>query len=236
MKRLLLFLLVVPLALISAQVHSISVSAEYALGLATRLNVDHAKGFGGIAEIRLTLSGDLVLGLASGFATYRIEQADQLNEWGWNFWNERYYPKILSDMRADPNLTTQIGSVQSMDLIPVALMFEYAMDLGGDLRIVPAVGGGVAFFTRELYADETWTKRFPQSDHTLTYNLRNFAPDKHGRSYFLVAGLDARYGLGAGVSLSAGVQYRQYLTSVSGSGQFPFTNALGMICGVTFNY
>jgi hypothetical protein len=139
-------------------------------------------------------------------------------------------------MRADPNLSAVIGSVQSMNVIPVVVSVDYRYLANEDLELLPGVGGGVAFFARRLYADETWTKQFPQSNYTFTYNLRNFAPDKKGSAWFVCVTCDAIYSISKDVSARGGVHYRQYVTAVSDGGEFPFTNAIGLTLGLSFHY
>ncbi len=226
-------LLVLPAAA-SGQIQSITARADYAFAMKKRLNVQSATAIGGGVEMRVKLYEGLSLGVAGAYQSYTIEQSDALAQWNWVFWNDRYYPKIQSDMRADPNLSAQIGSAQSMDAIPVMLSFIYNLEAGSDFLVAPRVSGGVVFFTRKLYVDETWTKQYPQAGHSLTYNLRNFAPDKNGNVVSLALGCDAAYAISADVKVSAGAEYRSYLSSSSGYELFPFENECLITLGLTF--
>jgi len=219
-----------------AQIQSISTFAEYASPLNKRLNVQSASAIGGGVEVSLKLYENASIGLRAAYVSYSIDQPDQLNQWNWNFWNDRYYPKIQSDMRADPNLTAQIGSFQSMDMIPVSVAVNYSAMVDDNLTIVPKLAGGVSFFTRKLYADETWTKQFPRAEYTLTYNLRNFAPEKKGTVIFLAPGCDAGYQISSDVSITVGVQYKHYVSSITGHGDFPLENEIIAKLGLTFFY
>jgi hypothetical protein len=227
--------LVLP-AVASGQIQSITTSMNYAFVMSKRLNVQSASAVGGGAELRLRLYEDVSLCVSAAYSSYAIKQPDELNQWNWNFWNDRYYPKIQSDMRADPNLTAQIGSVQSMDAIPVMLSVIYGCAPGERLTITPRVGGGVSFFTRKLYADETWTKQFPQAAYTLTYNLRNFAPDKKGSVFLLAFGCGVAYRIAGDVNVTADVQYRKYVSASSGYAYFPFDDECLITLGLTFLY
>lgn len=218
------------------QIQSITTSVDYAFALSKRLNVESASAIGGGAEVRLCLYENTSLAISAAYASYAIEQPDALNNWNWNFWNERYYPKIQSDMRADANLTATIGSVQSMEAIPVMLSVLYSYAADDRLTIRPRVGGGVSFFTRKLYADETWTKQFPQAAYTLTYNLRNFAPDKKGTVIALGLGCEAAYRIASDVHVTALAQYRTYLSSSSGYADFPLADECVLKLGLTFLY
>jgi hypothetical protein len=234
--RTLSFLLLVSSVAVYGQIQSITTTAIYGVGLSKRLNVESASAIGGGVEVTLKLSGSYSIGLQAGYASYSISQTDQLNNWNWNFWNDRYYPKIQSDMRADQNLSAQIGSVQAMDEIPVMLVVHYHAPAGERLGIVPCVGAGLSFFNRKLYADETWTKQFPQTQYTLTYNLRNFAPPKKGNALVLALGCDATYRIGGDVNIIAGAHYRSYLSATSGFEEFPLASGFNIKLGLNFLY
>jgi hypothetical protein len=236
MVRKLSFLLFVVTFALQGQIQSISTLASYGLGLSKRLNVESASAMGGGIEVTLKLSGSYTLGLQAGYASYSINQTDQLNQWNWNFWNDRYYPKIQADMRADANLTAQIGSVQTMDEIPVMVAVHYHAPAGERLEIVPGIGAGLSLFTRKLFADETWTKQFPQAQYSLTYNLRNFAPPKKGNALILALGCDATYRIGRDVNIIAGAQYRSYLSATSGFEEFPLASGIIINLGLNFLY
>jgi len=232
---LILSVLVLP-AVVSGQIQSITASFDYGFALKKRLNVQSASAIGGGAEMRMNVFENISIGVSAAYASYAIDQTDALNQWNWNFWNDRYYPKIQSDMRADPNLSAQIGSVQKMDAIPVMFSVFYSFAAGERFTIAPNVAGGISFFTRKLYADETWTKQFPQAGYTLTYNLRNFAPDKKGNVFALALGCDAAYRISSDVNLSANVQYKTYVSSSSGYADFPFDDECVITLGLTFLY
>ena len=236
MFRVLSFLVLVSAVALHGQIQSITTTASYAVGLSKRLEVHSASAVGGGVEVTIGLSGRYSIGLQAGYASYSIDQTDQLNKWNWNFWNDRYYPKIQSDMRADPNLSAQIGSVQTMDEIPVMLAVHYHAPAGGGVEIVPGAGAGFSFFSRKLYADETWTKQFPHAQYTLTYNLRNFAPQKKGNALVLAVGCDATYRIGSDVNIIAGAHYRRYMSGTSGFEEFPLASGCIINLGLNFLY
>jgi hypothetical protein len=223
-------------ALTVAQVQAISASASYSFAMHKQSNVEEAEAFGGGAELRLGLAGGLAIGLSGAYTVYAIEQPDALNQWEWKFWNDRYYPKIQSDMRADPNLTSQIGYVQSMSSLPVMLSALYDLAPAENLTLTPRIGWGIAFFSRKLYADETWTKQFPDADYTLTYNLRNFAPEKKGDIFLGAIGCDVAYRVAGDLNLTGSAEYRKYFPASGDYGAFPFSDELGFRLGLTFLY
>lgn len=222
--------------LASSQVQAISASGQYAFALGKHGTVEQAEGFGGSAELRLTIWESIAIGISGGYSRYAIEQPNALEQWVWRFWTDRYYPKIQSDMRADPNLSSQIGYVESMEAIPVMLSVIYSFTAGDDITVAPKIGGGVSFFTRKLYADETWIKQFPSAAYTLMYNLRNFAPEKEGNVFLGAVGCDFEYRLTSDLNLSAGVEYRTYLASSSGYEMFPFADEAAFKLGLSFLY
>jgi hypothetical protein len=237
-SRLLAFCVLTLATCASAQVETITASFGYTAGGITRSDVQKISAVGGKFRMSIHLLDQFSIGVNTGYSSYAIDQTDQLNRWGWNFWNERYYTKIQSDMRADPSLSVQIGSVQTMDAIPALITLEYAQAIGEDILLTPNVGGGILFYTRKLYVDEKWTKVFPSANYSFTYSFRNFAPEKKENIPFAALGCDVRYQAFADVSIHAGVQYNHYnpLSIVSGYGSFPLENDFTGMIGLTFLY
>lgn len=222
----------------NAQLKSITTVAEYSSTLSKRLDVQDASAVGGGVDITYAVAGNFNIGLRAGYLLYSINQTDQLNRWGWTFWNDRYLNKIQSDMRADPSLSAVIGSVQKMDAIPVALHCDYTIDAAEKLTIVPTVAAGVTFYSRRLFADETWTKIFPAAAYSFTYNFRNFAPTKKGSPLFGSAGVAVRYRLFSDVGVVSSVNYTQYIATTDSFGYtgFPFDNECSIKLGLEFLY
>jgi hypothetical protein len=223
---------------VSAQLRSITVYSEYASPLAKRLDVQRADAVGGGVDISYSVLGNFCIGLRGGYALYAIDQTDQLNRWGWTFWNDRYLNKIQADMRADPSLSTVIGSVQKMDLIPATLHLDYVYEADERLMITPSISGGVSFYTRRLFADETWTKTFPAADYSFTYNFRNYAPMKKGNVLHAGFGCVLQYRVFTDVDVSAGAFYTLYAATGNKDGYaaFPFENEANIRLGLNFMY
>ena len=221
-----------------AQLRSITVYSEYASPLTKRLDVQNISAVGGGVDITYTVADNFCIGLRGGYALYAINQTDQLNRWNWKFWNDRYLNKIQADMRADPSLSVVIGSVQKMDLIPVELHLDYAYTAAELLVITPSVSGGVSFYTRRLFADETWTKTFPAANYSFTYNFRNYAPMKKGNTFHAGIGCTVRYRMFSDVSISAAAFYTQHVSTVNEAGYaaFPFENEMNVRLGLDFLY
>lgn len=222
----------------AAQLRSITVYSGYASPFTKRIDVQRIDAVGGGVDISYAVSDNICVGLRGGYALYSIGQTDQLNRWGWTFWNERYLNKIQADMRADPALSAVIGSVQKMDLIPAAVHLDYAYALSENSAIIPSVSGGVSFYTRRLFADETWTKKFPAAGYSMTYNFRNYAPMKKGAVAHAGFGCTVQYRIFSDVNISAAAFYTQYLSSVNKTAyaSFPFENEMDVRLGLDFLY
>lgn len=224
--------------MLTAQIQSIRAFTDYSAVLGKRLNVTWASSFGGGVQIKFKLYKNVSIGLSGGYKLYSIDQTDQLWQWNWKFWNERYYNKIQSDLKADPSLSVQIGSVQKMDALPVILNIDYTYNISEKLNVVPTVAGGIMFYTRRLFAVETWSKKFDKIDYTFTYSYRNFAPDKKGNPLLISAGCDANYQLFSDISIIAGLHYTYFIPAEKGFGYsaFPFKNELNIKLGLNFLY
>ena len=124
-----------------------------------------------------------------------------------------------------------------MDVIPAVLTFNYDFNILENFTATPIIGGGVYFFTKRLYAKETWTKQYPAENYSFTYSFRNFAPDKQGNPFILMGGLDLNYFITDGFGIGGGILYSQILSSDKmGFSEFPFENEISFKLGLTINY
>lgn len=237
-KKIVIISLFFFISALNAQViKSIQVGADYSLPLSKRINVENIDAVGGILKINFGLYENLSFSFAGGYKLYSISQTNQLLGWGWVFWNDRYLNKIESDIKADPNLSVEIGSVQKMDVIPAIITFDYQIDLTEKLRLTPIAGGGIYFYTKRLYAKETWTKQFPKENYSFTYTFRNFAPNKKGNPFVILGGFNLNYNFTEGFGLNGEVLYSQVLSAENmGFAEFPFDNELSLKLGLTINY
>jgi hypothetical protein len=224
--------------LLEAQLQTITAFSAYSSVLSKRLDVQQADAVGGGVDVVYAVTEHFSVGLRGGYFLYSLNQTDQLNRWGWRFWNDRYYNKIQADMRADPSLTAVIGSVQKMDLLPLSLHCDYLMQVGEAMTVIPSLGAGAAFYQRRLYADETWTKSFPSANYSFTYNLRNFAPTKKGNPLFGTAGISLRYRLFASAGIYSSALYTHYAETKDSFGYTNFIaqNEIGLRLGLEFYY
>jgi len=223
---------------VHSQLRSITAYSEYSLATGMRMNVETASAVGGGTHVRFGLTEELAVGFSLGYKMYSISQKDQLTAWNWDFWNNRYSITIKSNIQADPNLSVEIGSVQKIDMVPAAVTADHTLALSDDLHLISSFSAGSVFFSRRMFINETWTKRFPAADHQFTYSYRNFAPNKKGSVLLAAPGVTARYRLFESAELTAGLRYTQYIpvSGIVGAADFPLDNEVNFSLGLDFAY
>lgn len=221
-----------------AQLQSLSLFSDYSFANKKNLQITKADAVGALVQLKFNIYEGIGFSIISGYKLYSLNEPDVLNSWNWDFWSNRYYPKIVSDLRADPNLSVEIGAIQKMDLIPVILFVNYDFIPFEDLKITPSLGAGINFYTRRMFATETWTKKFPQANYSLTYSYRNFAPDKKGNPVFAKFGLTLTYNLLSYLDLSASSSYSKIFETKKSMGYdtFPFDSEISINLGISFKY
>jgi hypothetical protein len=125
-----------------------------------------------------------------------------------------------------------------MDLIPISVSFSYDFIPFDKLEITPTIGGGLYIYTRRMFAVETWSKYYPDADYTLTYEYRNFAPNKKGSPFFVNGNLNIQYKLYETLGFFTNVQY-SYVIPTEGSlgyDDFPFNSELSIALGLAIFY
>jgi len=223
---------------VSAQLESISIFADYSSAPSTRLQVTNADAVGGGVKINFKVIENFSVSVNGGYKLYSLNEPDVLNNWNWVFWTQRYYPKIVSDLNADPNLSVDISAVQKMDLIPVSFSFNYKFHVVEKLEVTPAMGAGVYFYTRRMYAVENWSKYFPASDYTFNYTYRNFAPSKKGNPFFLNGNLSLQYNFFSSLSVFSVFNYTYIIPTDGkfGYDSFPLDNEISIALGLVIYY
>lgn len=238
LKNLIILIFICITGISFPQLKSISILPDYSFAPSKRLEITRADAVGGIVNVRFNLIDNLNLSLKGGYKLYSLNEPDVLATWNWQFWSDRYYNRIVSDLNADPNLSVEIGTVQKMDLIPVSLIFDYKIDISQRIAVSPSAGGGVMFFTRRMYAVENWSKFFPEANYTFSYSYRNFAPDKKGNPFFISAGLLLEYNLFKTLNIF-GASHFNYIIPADGSmgyDEFPFSSELSFNLGISILY
>lgn len=240
MKNIILIIVLISLFTVkgSAQLESIFLFTDYSSAQLTRLQVSEADAIGGGVKINFKVAENFSISLNGGYKLYSLNEPDVLNNWNWVFWTQRYYPKIVSDLNADPNLSVDISAVQKMDLIPVSFSFNYNFQIIEKLEVMPAIGAGVYFYTRRMYAVENWSKYFPDADYTFDYSFRNFAPSKKGNPFFVNGNLNLQYRLFSSLSVFSIFQYTYIIPTEGkfGYDSFPLDNEISIALGLAIYY
>jgi len=239
MKKIILISFVFLLSISTyAQLQTISLYSDYSFAGKKNLQITRADAVGALVQLKFNVYENFGFSIISGYKLYSLNEPDVLKTWNWDFWTNRYYPKIVSDLRADPNLSVEIGAIQKMDLIPVILFINYDIIPFEDIKITPSAGAGVNFYTRRMFATERWTKKFPQANHSFTYSYRNFAPDKKGNPVFAKFGLTFTYNLLSYLDLSASSSYSKIFETKNSMGYdtFPFDSEFSFNIGLSFKY
>jgi hypothetical protein len=240
MKKALIISFTVLLLSISAeaQLKSVTVFTDYSYSPTTRLEITNADAVGGGVKVKFTVWDNFNLGFIGGYKLYSLNEPDVLNNWGWQFWTDRYYSKIVSDLAADANLSVEIGAVQKMDVIPFVIFAEYDFEITDRFFVIPSIGSGIYFYTRRMYATENWSKYFPAADHTFNYSFRNFAPAKKGNPAFINSGLDLEYRLFEIMSIYSSINYNYIIPTEGSMGYdaFPFEKEISLKLGIAIKY
>jgi hypothetical protein len=211
---------------------------SYSTVLGKRLAVTKADGFGGGVEGRISLSENIKLNLSVSFERYSVQQDSALARWNWRFWNERYQGIVRDNLASDPTLRATLDPVQYMELLPVLASISVEVNPLSDLSVRQSVGGGVVFYTRSLYLNETWQKRFDAASYTFEYSYRNFAQDKKGNPLVVVGSIELAYRITDVLALSGTARYTSVIRSEGSFGYdgFPLNDALAFYLGLSFLY
>jgi hypothetical protein len=221
-----------------AQLQSISFHADYSTTSSTRLQITEANAVGGGVKIKLLIAENLAVNVNGGYKLYSLSAPDVLNNWDWVFWTERYYPKIVSDLNADPNLSVDISAVQKMDLIPFSIGLNFDLPYSNKIVFSQSIGIGIYFYNRRMYAVENWSKYYPDADYTLTYEYRNFAPSKKGNPLFVNLGSELKYLFWDDFSLFTQININAVISTEGSMGydSFPLKNEVSFVLGVAIFY
>ena len=222
-----------------SQLQSINLFSDYSVGGTKRLAVTKANAVGGGVGVYFKLSDYLTIGVVGGYQMFSINQDSALTQWNWNFWNVRYRGSVQADLADSAlKLSATFNPIQKMDFIPVMLTVKSNFNIFDNFSAAPVIGGGIIFYTRRLYLEEDWQRRFDQIDYTFSYRYRNFTDDKTGNPFFIMGGLNLTYQLSEIVSISTDFNYNYIIKTEGkyGYDQLPFSNSYGIKLGLNFLY
>lgn len=240
MKHLLRHIVIMTSAFVTAaaQIQSVDVYGSGAVSIGKRFQVTDAAANGGGVKLQYGLAEDFSVVIDAGYGAYSIEQTNEVQQWGWTIWERRYRNWVNIYSADTANYSSKVVSMQSMDVLPVSVHLVYRIALGLDVDLRPSVGVGMEFYTRKLYHEETWTRKFPADGYQFTYTYHNFAPYKYGNPLFVAAGAAARYRISGLLLLHADIAYRMFMDTPGyfGYDNFPLTSTLAMTVGIGFQY
>ncbi|KAB2909816.1 MAG: outer membrane beta-barrel protein [Ignavibacteriales bacterium] len=219
-----------------AQLFDIEGTGSFSTAGSLKYSATSAKGFGMGVRINFETFDDVFLSLSLGYQSYFIEQDSALQQWNWNFWDNRYWGSVRADLTDTAKYKLTVTPNQGIHSIPISISVGYETNLGG-FRVKPYLGIGMLFYTRWFYVVENWEKKLTKLDSEFKYNYRNFAPPKLGNPIMYTGGLSVKYPIFDDVDLSGDFSFTQFLeTDHMGYTDLPFRNELNIKFGVSFRY
>lgn len=236
-----------------AQLKSVSFSGAYSASASFKSEnkVSRAGGFGGDIDITYQLMNSINISLTGGYRTISVEQDKFVlfKEWNWKYW-KRYFGDVndpnfykstqwVQSILKDSNYSAAFNPVQKMDLFPVLFTGSRDINLTENIMISPNIGAGLIFFSRRLYVEETWSKKFQQANnYVYTYSFRDMAENINGNPLALQGGIDAALDLGEYITLNGGIRYLYVIPTEGKMGYdyFPVKDLFSAKIGISFIY
>ncbi|MCU0453335.1 MAG: hypothetical protein MUE68_06725 [Bacteroidetes bacterium] len=224
----------------ASQVEAVHVTGGYVQSISERIRVREAHGLTTGVDLRIGLVGDLSLSVGLGYERYEVDQDSALEKWNWIFWNDRYAGLVRSIVRGPDSSIIRSSLVpnQRMQAFPITLALSYPIALGEDVSIVPSLGGGVIFYSRKIYLQETWTRYFASVDHTFGYTFEQFSNPKEGNPFFAMASVDVSVRVSELLRIRAGGRLVQIIPTEGSMGydEVPFDRSLTGRIALEFMY
>lgn len=221
-----------------AQLHAVKVFGDYSTALSKRLEVTSASAWGGGFEIDYAVTEVVGVRFVGGYAYYSIDQPNAIENWNWKFWVDRYRGIVAANLASDPALSATLTPQQIVEATPVALMLALRVPLVEGLTVDASGGGGILFFTRKLYIQEEWRKRFQAVDYDFEYSYLNFANPKPGSPWYLVGGAELRYALSSLFECTVGGRFTYVIRTKGKRGydHIPFRSTAALQLGLNILY
>jgi hypothetical protein len=240
MKKFILFVFILFALLLNnmfAQiVKSVDVFAEYSMPGKKLSSITKIDGVGAGIKLQFPLYQEFSLYLNGGYTLYSLNEENALAGWQWEFWTR--YNDFVRQTLSDAAYKNFMNPVQKMDLINLYLSVDYDFIPFEKFHVKPVLGGGIFFYNRRLYIDETWQKYFSNLNYTFEYEFRNIAPEKSGNTLFYTGGIDLNYEILQGFWLFGSVKYVNVFDSKLSYGfdKMPFKNSVNTNLGLTILY
>lgn len=234
-------------------IKSVSAFADYNSGIANKefLKIDRSYGIGGGVKVDFYFNDYLSFNLSGGYNEFVIEQEEHalFLEWNWKSW-KRYFGDIndpnfaratqwVQSILKDSNYSATFEPVQRMDFYPVLINTSVNLKFSSGFELNQSLGVGIIFYSRRLYVNENWSKRFAAlNNYIFSYSYRNIAENINGNPFVVSTGLDFRYPLSELFALYGEINYIHVIKTPNkfGYDDFPSDNLLNVKFGITFLY
>lgn len=208
------------------------VTGGYARALSFSDSTESAAGPVLQARLHAPVVGGLGVSARVGLDYLGVQQEDAIPRWDWGYWEElwRTWSTIYRD-RAD--MDAAFRPVQHALLVGGSVAPSFTA--GSARRSVTVwAGPSLTYYTRRLYNEEAWTREYPSIEHTFSYTIRNYAPDKTGLALGVDAGLTGRYPLLSWLDISAGATYRRL--QMQTTSELPLNDIVTLDLGFAVRY
>lgn len=230
--------MIVNLSYAQFKLSTISFYTDYSYPLKKRLLVTKIDAVGGGVEITFSIIKNLELSFTAGYSLFSLQQDSAIKLWNWRFYTERYAGIIRDNLRADTSLAAYLNPIQKMDLIPVQISIKGNFKVFKNLYLKPQFGAGIYFYTRRLYLEEIWRKKFDAVNYTFEYSYRNFASNKYGNPLGLFSLIEIDYSPSEIFTIGTAVGYNYFFRTPTkfNYDQFPINDYLNFKIFLTFLY
>jgi len=217
---------------------SISFYTDYSYPVKKRLLVNKIDGVGGGISISFSAFEFLELSFTGGYTLFSLQQENAIQQWNWRFYTERYAAIIRDNLRADSSLAAYLNPIQKMDLMPIQFSISSNFKLLKYFSLKPQIGAGIYFYTRRLYLEEIWRKKFDDLNYTFEYSYRNFASNKYGNPLGVFSLIEFNYQPSEIITIGTAFGYNYFFRTPGkfGYDQFPVNDYLNFKIYLTFLY
>lgn len=225
-------------ALSQIKLSNIAFYADYSYPLNKRLLVTKIDAVGGGADVSFSMFKNFEVSVSFGYSLFSLQQDSAIKLWNWRFYTERYAGIIRDNLRSDTTLAAYLNPIQKMDLVPLQISMKGNFNLFKSIFIKPQIGAGIYFYTRRLYLEEIWRKKFYEADHTFEYSYRNFATNKYGNPLGVFGLIEFDYQPSEIFTIGTAFGYNYFFRTPGkfGYDQFPINDYFNFKIYLTFLY